>query len=67
MFILEFTSHQEDYLIYDEFIHASIREGILLSKAKAYKFLHNDLQSLEKKIDTIRRNMDHTGLIPWNT
>jgi 8-amino-7-oxononanoate synthase len=39
-----------DTIIYDEFIHASIRDGIRLSLAKAYSFKHNDLEDLEKKI-----------------
>lgn len=39
-----------DLIFYDELSHASIRDGINLSKAKAYKFLHNDLEDLEKKI-----------------
>lgn len=37
-----------DIIIYDEFIHASIRDGIQLSNAKAYKFAHNNLEDLEK-------------------
>ena len=36
-----------DVIIYDELIHASIRDGIQLSNAKAYKFKHNDLEDLE--------------------
>ena len=39
-----------DVILYDEFIHASIRDGIQMSHAKAYKFRHNDLQDLEVKI-----------------
>ncbi|WP_272150609.1 aminotransferase class I/II-fold pyridoxal phosphate-dependent enzyme [Tenacibaculum aiptasiae] len=39
-----------DIILYDEFIHASIRDGIQLSNAKAYKFKHNDLLDLEEKI-----------------
>jgi 8-amino-7-oxononanoate synthase len=39
-----------DTIIYDEFIHASIRDGIRLSLAKAYSFKHNSLEDLEKKI-----------------
>jgi 8-amino-7-oxononanoate synthase len=35
-----------DVIIYDEFIHASIRDGIQLSNAKAYKFKHNDVEDL---------------------
>ena len=36
-----------DVILYDEFIHASIRDGISMSNAKAYKFKHNDLETLE--------------------
>ena len=36
-----------DVIIYDEFIHASIRDGIQLSNAKAYKFKHNDVDDLK--------------------
>lgn len=37
-----------DVILYDEYIHASIRDGIRLSNAKAYKFGHNDTASLER-------------------
>ena len=39
-----------DLILYDELCHASIRDGIQLSNAKAYKFRHNDFEDLEKKI-----------------
>lgn len=39
-----------DIILYDEFSHASIRDGIRLSKARAYKFNHNSLTDLEEKI-----------------
>ena len=39
-----------DLILYDELCHASIRDGIQLSKAKAYKFNHNDFEDLEKLI-----------------
>lgn len=39
-----------DLIFYDEFVHASIREGIRMSNAKGYSFCHNDLQSLTDKI-----------------
>ncbi|WP_282123274.1 aminotransferase class I/II-fold pyridoxal phosphate-dependent enzyme [Algibacter mikhailovii] len=38
-----------DLILYDEFIHASIRDGIKISNAKAYKFKHNNLADLEQK------------------
>ena len=39
---------RNDIVLYDEFIHASIRDGLAISNAKAYKFKHNDLINLEK-------------------
>ncbi|OUR91625.1 8-amino-7-oxononanoate synthase [Flavobacteriales bacterium 34_180_T64] len=37
---------RSDLILYDEYIHASIRDGIQLSNAKAYKFKHNDIEHL---------------------
>jgi 8-amino-7-oxononanoate synthase len=34
-------------IIYDELIHASVRDGIRLSHAKAYSFKHNDIEHLQ--------------------
>lgn len=39
-----------DLVIYDEKIHASIRDGIRLSFAKNHSFEHNSLDDLEKKL-----------------
>ena len=39
---------KDDIVLYDEYIHASIRDGMRLSLAKAYKFAHNDLSDLER-------------------
>ncbi len=39
-----------DVVVYDQLIHASIRDGIRLSAAQAYSFLHNDLADLQKKL-----------------
>lgn len=46
-----------DLILYDEFIHASIREGIRMSNAKAYHFSHNNIDSLKDKIA-----LNHTQL-----
>jgi 8-amino-7-oxononanoate synthase len=37
---------RDDIILYDEFIHASIRDGIKMSNARNYKFEHNDLKDL---------------------
>ena len=39
-----------DRIFYDEFSHASIRDGIRLSNSKSYGFRHNDLADLQQKI-----------------
>ncbi len=39
-----------DIILYDEFIHASIRDGIQLSNAKSYKFKHNSIEYLKKRL-----------------
>ncbi|MFM2326791.1 MAG: hypothetical protein RIR31_993 [Bacteroidota bacterium] len=39
-----------DSIITDEYIHASIIDGIRLSHANRYKFKHNDITDLEKKL-----------------
>jgi len=43
-----------DLILYDELSHASIRDGIQLSNAKAYKFQHNDFEDLEHLIQRLK-------------
>ncbi|MGB5554812.1 MAG: 8-amino-7-oxononanoate synthase, partial [Flavobacteriaceae bacterium] len=47
-----------DVVFYDEFIHASIRDGIIMGTAKAYKFSHNDLEDLKLGIERSRNASD---------
>lgn len=42
---------RKDFIIYDELIHASVRDGIQASVAKSIKFEHNNLNSLKEKIE----------------
>ena len=41
---------KNDFILYDELCHASIRDGILMGYAKSYKFKHNDGADLERLI-----------------
>jgi 8-amino-7-oxononanoate synthase len=41
---------RNDIILFDELCHASIRDGIQLSNARSFKFMHNDFEDLEKKI-----------------
>lgn len=42
---------RNDTFIYDERIHASLKDACRLSMAHAYSFRHNDVESLGKKLD----------------
>jgi 8-amino-7-oxononanoate synthase len=46
-----------DIILYDELIHASMRDGIRLSHAKAYAFKHNNWEDLARKLKL------HTGTV----
>lgn len=40
-----------DTILYDELIHASVRDGIRLSFASSFSFKHNDLSGLKKRLE----------------
>jgi 8-amino-7-oxononanoate synthase len=48
--ILSSIPQKNDTIIYDELIHASLKDGARLSFAKRFSFSHNDLADLESKI-----------------
>jgi 8-amino-7-oxononanoate synthase len=48
--VLSSFGTRHDTIIYDELVHASMRDGIRLSAARSYSFRHNDLNDLRKKI-----------------
>lgn len=52
--LLSCVSQKEDIIIYDKLSHASLRDGIRLSFASSFSFLHNDLNDLEKKLKTVQ-------------
>lgn len=49
------VSSRHTTILYDELCHASLIDGVRLSHANSYKFLHNDLTDLEDKLE---RNRD---------
>ena len=50
MGVVSMLTGREDYLLFDELDHASIMAGKQMSFSKALKFKHNDMESLEKKL-----------------
>ena len=43
-------SNRNTTILYDELIHASLRDGIRLSVSKSFSFKHNDLKDLSDKL-----------------
>ena len=50
MGLLSSVPQRGDTILYDYLSHASIRDGIRLSFAQSFSFLHNDVRDLEKKL-----------------
>ncbi|PSR10770.1 MAG: 8-amino-7-oxononanoate synthase [Bacteroidetes bacterium] len=48
--LLQAVTERQDTLIYDKLVHASLRDGILLTRARALGFAHNDVADLQKKL-----------------
>ncbi len=48
--LLSCLSTRHDTIVYDQLIHASLRDGIQLSPAKAFNFAHNDIEDLTRKL-----------------
>ncbi len=51
--LLSCVPQKGDIIFYDKLSHASIRDGIRLSFAESFSFLHNDIYDLEKKLSSI--------------
>lgn len=47
--LLSCIATRHDTILYDELVHASIRDGLRLSLAKSVSFKHNDLSDLQKR------------------
>jgi 8-amino-7-oxononanoate synthase len=55
--VLSCVPQRGDTILYDYLSHASIRDGIRLSFAQSFSFLHNDLNDLEKKLIHAKGNV----------
>ena len=54
--VVSVLAGRNDYILLDELDHASLIEGSRLSFSKVLKFAHNDMDSLEKKLQTCERD-----------
>jgi 8-amino-7-oxononanoate synthase len=61
--LLSSVPQKTDLILYDEFIHASIYDGIRLSRATHYKFTHNDTDSVEELIQRHQKNFENIYVV----
>jgi glycine C-acetyltransferase len=61
--IFETLLGEEDAVISDSLNHASIIDGVRLSKARRYRFANNDMDALESSLNEARSNGARTILI----
>lgn len=54
---------RNDIVLFDEFIHASIRDGISMGIAKHYKFIHNSMEDLERKLNKFANQYENIYVV----
>ena len=48
--LISCLASRHDLILYDENVHASIRDGIRLSQAQSFSFKHNNISDLERQL-----------------
>lgn len=61
--VLSSLPQRGDVILYDELCHASIRDGIRLSHASAFRFKHNDVEDLKIKLDQHLSKANHIYVV----
>lgn len=46
--------HRHDTVLYDEYVHASIRDGLRMNPCRSFSFKHNDIESLKARMNEVR-------------
>lgn len=55
--LLSAVPQKGDTVLYDQLCHASLRDGIRLSFAQSFSFLHNDMDDLARKLEHATGNI----------
>ncbi|WP_299112506.1 pyridoxal phosphate-dependent aminotransferase family protein [uncultured Winogradskyella sp.] len=61
--LLSSIPQRGDLILFDELVHASIRDGITMSNAKSYKYKHNDLEDLDKILKRVQHKNEEIYII----
>jgi len=54
--LISSVAKKGDFIFYDELSHASIFDGVRLSKAESFPFRHNDVSHLEERLNLFRNS-----------
>lgn len=57
------VAKQGDVVVYDEYIHASVHDGLKLSRASTRAFKHNDVGSLERVLRSLIAGKDGNAFL----
>lgn len=61
--VITSIAEREDTVLMDKLAHASLIDGARLSGARVSTFLHNDMDSLRKKLEYLRRTNPSGGIL----
>jgi 8-amino-7-oxononanoate synthase len=61
--LLSCVPQKGDVIVYDQLSHASIRDGIRLSFARSFSFLHNDMDDLGRKLSAVSKTQHATFVV----
>lgn len=61
--LLSCVAQKTDLILYDEYVHGSVYDGIRLSRATHYKFRHNDVDALEELITRHHKTFDNIYVV----
>ena len=61
--LISALAQRDDVIFADKLVHASIIDGIILSRSKFFRFNHNDIQHLEDLLKKQRKNFKNALII----
>jgi len=59
--VIDALTDRHDVIIYDQFSHACLIDGVRLSTARRLSFRHNDMDHLESRLREAVRHVEQTG------